>query len=80
MSFGSKIFMQEKKENNLINFKTVKINVNKTLYQGQYLFLFTANVFFKEIIHEFEELSQNVVFVDNENTEKGEKITLSTFA
>jgi len=79
LSIGSKIFMQEKNEKTTINFRTVKIKVEQEVYQGQYLYLFTASNFCKSLVQEYEAKMENQDFeIDNDLSQKGEKITLFT--
>ncbi|NBK99324.1 MAG: hypothetical protein EOM50_15145 [Erysipelotrichia bacterium] len=79
LTLGSKLLMQEKRENTTVNFRTVKIKVDQEGYQGQYLYLFTTSSFCKSLVQEYEAKMENVnLEIDNESPIKGEKITLFT--
>ncbi|DAB36917.1 MAG TPA: hypothetical protein CFH80_02220 [Sulfurospirillum cavolei] len=79
LSLGSKLLMQEKRENTTVNFRTVKIKVYQEVYQGQYLYLFTTSSFCKSLVQEYEAKMENLnLEIDNESPLKGEKITLFT--
>jgi|GEM_PF-6487422 len=79
LALGAKLFMQEKKENTTINFRTVKIKIGQEAYQGQYLYLFTANSFCKSLVQEYEaKMEIRDLEIDNDLAQKGEKITLFT--
>ena len=79
LSLGSKLLMQEKRENTTVNFRTVKIKVDQEVYQGQYLYLFTTSSFCKSLVQEYEAKMENLnLEIDNESPLKGEKITLFT--
>ena len=79
LTLGSKLLMQEKRDNTTVNFRTVKIKVDQEVYQGQYLYLFTTSSFCKSLVQEYEAKVKNVnLEIDNESPIKGEKITLFT--
>jgi len=73
---GFNILFQEKKDGNMINFKTVKIRTKEdVLYQGVYLYFFLNNSFgkkFKESKDFQIIVSNNFTVVDSKDT--GEKI------
>lgn len=82
LALGSKIFMQEQKESTLINFKTIKIQLNETYYQGQYVFMFLSNSFCKGLAQELESIHDSVfrpMIIDYDSNIKAEKVTLKTF-
>lgn len=79
LTLGSKLLMQEKRDNTTVNFRTVKIKVDQEVYQGQYLYLFTTSSFCKSLVQEYEAKMENLnLEIDNESPIKGEKITLFT--